>query len=388
LVLVLQADEGKFALEVDAVMDSADIVVKPLHSRLKSIPAYSGATLMGDGAIALILDVSGIARLASMSTRREGGRTGQAHEVESAERQRRRDAQEYLVFRVGDHANLAVPLALVARLEEVRREQIDLSGGQPVLRYREQLLPVLPFAHFLESTGTGEQWTFPERFYVIVAFHRGRLYGFAVDAIEDIIEAMNDPDSGVRPSAWVIGTLLAEKRVYSVLDILKILAHEVKRLNPSEAHSPADRPEASAGTPDRLQGRVLLVEDSAFFRRQVQRMLERLGMTVVSAADGREAWDILREGQETAFDLVLSDIEMPNMTGLELAQAIRKEPRFASLPLIALTTRTQPADVERGRAVGFNFYLEKLEERVLAEAIHRVRSATHPGTPGQEEKRV
>ncbi len=385
-VVVLQSDGLHFGLEVDEVVDSSDIVVKPLHSRLKNLKVFSGATLMGDGALALILDIFGLCKLVGIGNEAKHANDFQASVSDEAlvEKNRRRDSQEYLVFQVGEEKNLVVPLALVARLEEVSRAQVDHSGAQLVLRYREQLLPILPMAKFLTTAGD-MKWELPEKFYVIVAYHRGKLFGFAVDAIEDIIDSLNDPDSSLQSSRWSMGTLLSGARVYNVIDVLGVLTHEMRRLSPHESVSPADRPdgkrrEASSPEPEaaaRISGRVLLVEDSAFFRRQVQRMLERFGMTVESAADGKEAYDILSNSAQ-GFDLVLSDIEMPNMTGIELALAIRKEKKYAHLPLIALTTRTQPADVERGKQAGFDFYLEKLEEKVLSAAIQQALQSKRP----------
>ena len=144
-IIVLQADEKTFGLVVDGVNDTAEIVVKPLSKLLKGLTCYAGATIMGDGKVALILDVMGLGQLAQViSETREQSHLAREHQADLAA-----ERQTVLLFRSGSAERLAVPLALVDRLEEFPHSQIEQSGRRGVVQYRQQILPLIPLAELL-----------------------------------------------------------------------------------------------------------------------------------------------------------------------------------------------------------------------------------------------
>ncbi len=145
-IVVLQAEERQFGLVVDGISDTQEIVVKPLGKQLKGLSCYAGATIMGDGKVALILDVVGIGlRSRVLSESRE---TSRADQVESDTTSS--DRQTLLLFRAGRFERLAVPLALVARLEEFSEAKLEWAGGRRVVQYRDQILPLVPLARVLD----------------------------------------------------------------------------------------------------------------------------------------------------------------------------------------------------------------------------------------------
>jgi two-component system chemotaxis sensor kinase CheA len=118
--------------------------------------------------------------------------------------------------------------------------------------------------------------------------------------------------------------------------------------------------------------RVLYAEDVVFFRRHVSKVLLDAGFEITLAEDGKKALDLLDASQEAQFNLILSDIEMPQMTGLELAREVRKRSRFNNVPMIALTTRFKDKDIIEGKQAGFNDYLEKLNPEKLLNSIESI----------------
>jgi two-component system chemotaxis sensor kinase CheA len=122
---------------------------------------------------------------------------------------------------------------------------------------------------------------------------------------------------------------------------------------------------------------ILIVEDSNFFRNQVRGYMEEAGFNVLEAEDGVEALEVLEENVDD-ITMVVTDIEMPNMDGFELTEKIRQEPRFAQLPVIALTTLAGDEDVAKGKAVGIDEYHIKLDKERLMECVHRIVKEAEP----------
>ena len=188
-IVVLQVDNRRFGLVVDQVLDAEEIVVKPLSKHLKGIHAYAGATIMGDGKLALILDVLGIAFVA--------GITADTNEVaikeEIAETQTiADDRQKFVLFCGPGDARMALSLSSLARLEEIPVARIEHSGERLVVQYRGQILPLVRVSEILPSRvrsiyGSGDSEN-PATVPVIVVNNAGHSFGLVVDRILDIVE--------------------------------------------------------------------------------------------------------------------------------------------------------------------------------------------------------
>ena len=139
-IVVLQAEDRQFGLVVDRVNDTQEIVVKPLGKQMKGLNCYAGATIMGDGHVALILDVMGIAQRSGVLSEGRGGGRGEDKAMVDGHGETR---NSMLLFRAGEFERLAVPLALVARLEEIPPDRLEYAAGRPVVQYRGQLLPLV-----------------------------------------------------------------------------------------------------------------------------------------------------------------------------------------------------------------------------------------------------
>ena len=147
-IVVLQADDRQFGLVVDEINDTEEIVVKPLGKQLKGIACFAGATIMGDGKVALILDVLGLAQRANVVAEvRDRALVGQGRKP--AERPTTR--QTLLLFDAGQGSRMAIPLSMVARLEEFPPSSVEHSGAQEVVQYRGQILPLIRVAKYVPS---------------------------------------------------------------------------------------------------------------------------------------------------------------------------------------------------------------------------------------------
>ena len=182
-MVVLQAEDRQFGLVVDGINDTQEIVVKPLGKQLKGLTVYAGATIMGDGRVALILDVLGIGqRSGVLAESREQARAATEQKTQSGIEQ-----QRLLLFRAGSFERLAVPLSLVARLEEFPQSSIEHAGGCQVVQYRNRILPLVPLRAVLES-GAPDQDQTADPVQVIVFNDGDRSVGVVVDQILDVAE--------------------------------------------------------------------------------------------------------------------------------------------------------------------------------------------------------
>ncbi len=182
-IVVLQAEDHQFGLVVDGVRDTQEIVVKPLGKQLKGLSVYAGASIMGDGRVALILDVLGIGGKAGvMVERRET-----AAAAPQASTQAEGTLQRLLLFRAGSFARLAVPLSLVARLEEFSGSIVEQAGGRSAVQYRGGILKLTSLAAILDP-GAPESAPSQETIQVIVFADGARTLGVVVDEVLDIVE--------------------------------------------------------------------------------------------------------------------------------------------------------------------------------------------------------
>lgn len=209
-IVVLQADDRQFGLVVDGILDTEEIVVKPLGKELKSISAFAGATIMGDGRVALILDVLGIAQRANVvSASRERA------VAKNTQTQHETDAREaLLLFRVGN-ARMATPLSMVARLEEIAADKVEQAAGRDVVQYRGAILPLIGLRRELMHEPRVDDGT---PLQVIVYSEHGRSVGFVVEQILDVVEEKITVRNQTARDG-VLGAAVVQGKVTDLLDV-------------------------------------------------------------------------------------------------------------------------------------------------------------------------
>ncbi len=219
-IVVLYGGGRQFGLVVDRVSDQQEIVVKPLAAALKPLNVFAGATILGDGRVVLILDVLGIAQRANLTTEtREDGLTATRKDAV-----RSQDVMTSLLLMRGpDDSRLAVPLERVARLETVASSRLEEAGGQEVLQYGEEIMPVVHLSRLLperRSRPRHPDYEAPpaESVNLVVLSVRGQHVGIAVHDILDVVDVplvLKNPGS----RAGIAGTLVIQQRVTELLDL-------------------------------------------------------------------------------------------------------------------------------------------------------------------------
>lgn len=344
-VIVTQVGANVFGIIVDRLFDTEEIVVKPVAPILRHIGMFSGNTILGDGSVIMILDPNGIARVTGVVADGAGQR-GAEGKVASAVRSDERTS--LLLFRAGDKTPKAVPLGLIARLDDIPVEQIENSGGTPVVQYRGQLMPLLSM-----SDGFAPHDEARTRQTVLVFSEGERSLGIMVDAILDVVdEALSVQAGQGRPG--FLGSAVVAGKVTDVIDTAWWL---------KQGGGDWFRPATSAIASRRL----LVVEDSPFFRELVVPALAAEGYEVVAVEGPAQALRLRERGE--LFDAIVSDIEMPEMDGYAFAREVRASGAWQDLPMIALTGRVEPAAVARGRSAGFTDYVGKHDREALLASL-------------------
>jgi two-component system, chemotaxis family, sensor kinase CheA len=371
-IIVVETGQLQYGLVVDEVHDSEEIVVKPLGRHMKDCHCLAGATILGDGKVALILDITGIVTHAGLVLPEEEDLNLRQDVVVASDD----ESQLMLLFTYAPHEQFCVPMQVIARLERVRSDQIDSVGGQDILQYRGGSLPLLSLDHYIKAA------TRPETnvVYVVVFNVVGREVGLLVPKVIDIRPIPTNVDTMTLSEPGVIGSLIIDNKATRLLDLFRLT--EIAR--PAwfqERKAPAKR--SGAASPSQ-RPKILLAEDSDFFRKQITSFLQTEGYDVTPCEDGQIAWDTL-QNPDAHYDAVVTDIVMPNVNGFQLTRKIKGDPSLARLPVIAITSLAGEEDIHEGKAAGIDDYQIKLDRDQLLASVARQLSTTGMNGPACRE---
>ncbi len=346
-VVVAQVGRQRFGILVDEVFHTEEIVVKPMSAKLRHIPLFAGNTILGDGAVVLIVDPNGVANQVAQGAQATAGQA--EAEAEAA------DATEatttLLVFKGGGGGFKAVPLSLVTRLEEIEGEKVEWLGGRPLIQYRGRLMPLVPADDGIAIKTQGRQ--------ALVVFSDGeRAMGLVVDEIVDIVEERLDIEIAADRSD-LIGSAVLRGRATDIINIAHFLpmAYDDWARGPRKAQKQAST--------------LLLVDDSAFFRDMLSPVLKAAGFQVVTAGSANEAMATLQADRR--ISVVVTDLDMPGRSGFDLVGAMRDgDERLAAMPVVGLTGTVGADAVERARALAITDLVAKFDRSGLVAALGEI----------------
>ena len=352
-IVVVESGDFRYGIVVDSLEDSQEIVVKPLGRHMSDSICLAGATILGDGQVAMIIDVAGLAAHTKLRAI-DGSRDEQQGDVNRADV----ETQSVLMFSNAPAEFFAVPTSMIARIERTKTEEIKRVGDVDCIQYRGSTLPVIS----LEKHINAEERADVEHIHVVVIELGDREIGLVAPQLHDIRAVTTDIDSKTLVETGVLGSLVLDERTIRFVDVVGL----VRAVHPSWfAPKHMNRRKSDRNIT------ILLAEDSNFFRGQVASFLESEGYVVIGAEDGEEAWEKLHDPDST-FNLVITDIEMPKVDGLELTRRIRKDPVTAHLPIIALSSLASEEDVRRGSEAGVNEYQVKMDRDELLRVVRRI----------------
>ena len=216
-LIVVRANDRQFGLVVDKVNDTEEIVVKPLGRQLKSLSHYAGATIMGDGTVALILDVMGLAVASGLDAEmRDQSLAGFGTQEERPAEVK----HSLLIVDLGDSRRFAMPTSMVSRLEKLSRSSIEQSDGREVIQYRGDILPLVRLDNVF---GAAAQAGMPsEELQIVVYGEQGHSCGLVVGNIVDVVDSELNIQSPKGADDELLGTTVIQQRVTDVLNLKNV----------------------------------------------------------------------------------------------------------------------------------------------------------------------
>ncbi|MDB5597806.1 MAG: hybrid sensor histidine kinase/response regulator [Hyphomicrobiales bacterium] len=345
IVVVMRVGSQSFGVLVDTVFEVIEVVVKPLASALSHLTAFSGNTMLGDGSVVLIVDPAGLSVRLGMDRKNNFSVAAEQDTfVAVAER------TQLVLFKTRPCGPVkGLPLSLITRIETIEAGRVEESGSIKVIRDGTVLMPIV----FSEDAATGAS-----EHHILVVSVGGEPMGIAAHEIVDIVEEHLDIQIAAE-SPGVIGNAMINGQMIELLDITFFMQ--------------LARPGAFLrGHARRFQ--VLLVDDKRFFRDMLAPILTAEGYRVTTAESAAEALVMFRKGAE--FDVVLTDIDMPDMDGYTFTKSLLADPRRKHLPVLALDAHAAPAVQHAAEAAGMKGVVGKFDRRSLVAKLAELVSTT------------
>jgi two-component system chemotaxis sensor kinase CheA len=332
-VVVMQQANNLFGVVVDEVFDTEEIVVKPLSSAITDVKSFSGATILGDGSVIMIIDPASVFQSVGASATVDTD----IAEVATQVRKSHNDISSMIVFRAGGDQPKAVPLSLVTRLEELDASTFEHADGKTLVQYRGELMTIVPGDYAMSIAQSGVQ-------PILVFTHNGQAAGVAVDQIIDIVEDKLDIElSTDRPG--MMGVAVLRGKVTEILDVGYYLTAALGNWDDPSINAPSRH--------------VVLVERNPFFRNLLAPLLKAAGYEVEAVETTSAALLCAEYRKPTA---VLTDID----ADVSSARRLLDDARLSGTSIVAMSGSDE-AD-----GTGFALLVRKSDRQSLIAAVEHV----------------
>lgn len=268
-----------------------------------------------------------------------------------------------LLVEVGGEA-YAFPLARVAGVLKVAREEIESVEGREHFRFGDQQVGLVTAHQLLGVTGTP---AVEAQVPVLVVGDKSRRYGVAMERLlgeRELVVLPLDPRLG-KVKDISAAALMPDQSPVLIVDVDDLI-RSIENLVSGGRLTHVGQGDAAQGRKHRK--RVLVVDDSLTVRELVRKLISSRGYDVETAVDGMDGWNAVRTG---SYDLVVTDVDMPRMDGIELVHHIKKDNRLHALPVMIVSYKDREEDRQRGLEAGADYYLTKssFHDETLLQAL-------------------
>lgn len=356
-ILIIKIARRIFGIIVDAIHGQEELLVKPMPNHLKEVKVYSGVTILGDGSIAMVLDVEGIANKEKLAFSEDGVESSQVKAV--ALDHQVQELQDLLLFQCSGPEIFGLHLSMIARVNEISPHQVEEIGNKEYYNSQGNIMQLIRLEEYLPVSKEESD----KKMYVITPKGSNHSLGLLVRAIKDTVQVDSLTVEEDIQGKGLLGSTLINEKIILLVDL-----HEVFELSVPEQYIQLNHfPMAVA------EKNILLVEDDPFFVKLEKRYLEQGGYRVFIARNGKEGLKILREQR---IDIVMSDISMPVMNGLEMVKQIRADEKMSSLPIILMSASIKNDNQEKlFLEAGFSSYAYKFDKADVLQKVADVQVA-------------
>ena len=353
---VIRYGNQRYGLVFDCVIGTEEIVVKPLHQALKEIRIFSGATILGDGKISPIIDIEGIANHANIDF----------HLKEKVQEQKvaskNGKIETILLFKNGISEQFAVPVSLLKRIEPFKSKDIEFVAGKEFITINGISHNIIRLEKIISVSPCVEA----EDLYLILIKYINRPVGLLFSQLIDIQNSLVNINTQSYTEDGIIGTSVINNKMTLFIDTLRIIELSAPHLYDRNLIK-INKMHAELPVSENLS--ILVVDDSTVFRQMITNYLTKDGYEVTAVSSGVSALQFLKEKK---FDLMISDIEMPEMNGFELIENVRSGIAQKEIPAIALSSNTNESIIRQALKSGFDEYLVKIDKEQLINTIKKM----------------
>ncbi len=348
IFIVLQFKQNYFGVLVDQITGKEEIVVKRLPQLIKHRKVFAGSTILGNGKVALILDINGLVEKASLNFTRQ---QENLYQTIMSRKMVQEEKQHVVVFNYAPEEYFAVPVNLLSEVDKFKMKDVKKVGDREFIQRHGKSIPLLRLDKSLNVSPLEEE---KEDLIVIVPSRIKYPTGVIGNSIITNIELSEDLNTKEADENGIMGTFFHNGELITLLDIFTLL----QKFDPKRYHREL------AG--DIEQCRILFAEDQIFFRQLIAQYFRSYGIKKTTICkNGEEALQALI-AKPGDFDIVVSDIEMPVMDGYQLVSTIKSDPKIRDIPVMALTSLDSEENVKKGMDAGFDAYEVKLDkDRVI-----------------------
>ncbi|MFQ5559330.1 MAG: chemotaxis protein CheW, partial [Nitrospinota bacterium] len=340
-LIVLRHGKNFFGLLVDRLLDPEEIVVKTKPIHIEACKAYSGASVMGDGSIAMVLHVSGLVHLSGF--RFKGIEKKSNEYAERQYRKKMEEEQRFIIVKNSKTELFTLPLSMISRVEKIHVNEIEKVGEKEFFQVKEKSFELIRIENYIDVAPGNRD---VEELFLLIPRAIDQNIGIVATEIVAVREASVEINQDLLNVPGLLGSTVFDGNMTVVLDLhgLVDLVFPDKKGGEIGGAQPAV---------DGRGRRILLVEDTPFFRTLERNFFESEGFEVIEAEDGKKGVETLKE-EGYRFDMIVSDIEMPVMNGYEFVRHVKADPEASHIPVVALTALASTESRKKGLEAGFD----------------------------------
>ena len=356
-ILIIKSGKSAYGIVVDEIHDSEEIMLKPLSKAIGHCLLYSGMTVLGDGKIAMIIDTDGLKNAANISFKEYSVKKI----AELKDHDKVLQEKLLLLFKASGNEVLGLDMSLISRVQKSNTDNFIKVGSKYYFKHNNENIRVIRPEYYIPISNNKCK---KKNVYVIIPKDLSYATAIIAEEILDTVSADFAISQICGKGLALCGSKFIKDQLITLLNLPELLQLVTPNYNRLCSNQALARKKVA-----NQKIKILVVEDTQVFAKALKNILEQEGYQAVLAQNGLEGLALL---QKDNFNLIISDIEMPKMDGLEFIKSVRAKDKFKNLPVIALTSLDDEEHRQIALAAGFDYYEIKLKDQELMKTVKKI----------------